>query len=143
MLLELNTAEKLRNNWQYLSAEQIQQLIDEQIVDVTIEAATNQSAMARNYQGTADIRAMYRAFGEFIRPASEYIRVQINPATAYAVAGLIVQMEPAVLAALIQANGGTMPLILPPILPPAPEPVEPTPEEPQPETPTTSETSAD
>ncbi|GAB3975725.1 hypothetical protein GCM10028806_33930 [Spirosoma terrae] len=139
--LVLDTVEMLRANWKFLSPEQIQQLLDDEIVDIVVEADTNQRVISRTYTGQAVVRSNYRflATGEIITPFVDWLpKRTLKPETMYAVAGLIMQLEPDVLADVIVANGGTMPEFKPPIVAvvePESEP-EPTPEpQPQPEEP--------
>ncbi|MEZ0484288.1 hypothetical protein [Fibrella aquatica] len=133
--LELNSAEKWRKAWSYFTPEQIAGFVESGDLSMDFEATTNQSVVYRTYSGTASLRVIYRAFGEVVSPPEAgWQTFNLAPATAYMVTGLILQQEPAVLAALIAMNGGSMPDIKEPIVPViiVPDPVveEPAEEEP-------------
>ncbi|QKZ15182.1 hypothetical protein [Spirosoma sp. KUDC1026] len=134
-MYQLDSAEKLRANWKYLSAEEIQQLLTDEIVDIIFTAITNMQVQYRTYSGRVDVIAYYRyvATGEtIVQKSAETLNV--SPETAYMVAGLVVMQEPGVQVMLVSANNGVMPEIKPPLapivveIPSDPEPID----EPQP-----------
>ena len=140
MQLNLDTAQKLRDNWQYLTAEQITALIDEGVVSVAIRAAINANADWRIYQGRVDVSSYYRAYGEYIAEKAPYATIALDAQTTQNVALMLLQAAPGVYDAFLAANDGLPMEVLPPYIPPVPEPEEipdvPESEEPEaPETP--------
>ncbi|GAB4052585.1 hypothetical protein [Spirosoma litoris] len=117
MQLELNSAEKLRANWKYLTPEQIQQLITDGIVSVAIQAAINANADWRVYTGRVDVASYYRAYGENIAPKKDYTTVFLDAQETQNVALFILQSKPEVYAAFLAANDGVALEILPPYVP--------------------------
>ena len=125
MLLELDSAEKLRANWKYLTPEQITQLITDGIVSVAIQAAINANADWRLYNGRVDVASYYRAYGENIAPKVPYTTVTLNAQETQNVALFILQSKPEVYQAFLAANDGVPLEILPPYVPPVVEPETP------------------
>lgn len=132
MQLQLDSAARLRKNWDELTPQQIQAMIDSGEVDIIFKAITNMTVDYRTYFGHVDVQSFYRyvATGETIIE-KEVIKIPVSPETAYLVAGLVVSREPAVQAWLFTQNGGAMPEIKPPIIPePVPVEIPADPEEP-------------
>ena len=126
MQIDLNTPERLRHNWPYLTSEQIASLETAEVITKQIQHNTNLSGQGDTYTGTVQARAVWvhTATGAFIAEAHGWQTVSVIPAHVYAALGTGISLSLQAQMLLVTVNGGTMPSIMPPasLPPPMPNP---------------------
>lgn len=144
------TFEQYKAIWGFLSSEQKEAYVTSGDVRRIIHATNNQEVLGSNYSlesNKACVQSVYiwgpHDLPQFILgTAHEYDYERIENISAYVtktVLGAGIQLEPRIIQALIKVNGGTMPAILDPVIPPvltAEPSVGVTPEQPSEEDPT-------
>ncbi len=132
------TKDSIKRNWEFLTPEQIADLEARGVIRSIVHATNVQEVFGDVYEGGAAVRRVY-VFGtsrkkeDIVGVHTDWVRIDnINPNNVAQTIGLGVSLEPRIIAALIETNGGNMPAILPPFIPEPEQPVE---EPTEPETP--------
>ncbi|MBN8824435.1 MULTISPECIES: hypothetical protein [unclassified Spirosoma] len=119
--------------WPFLSFEQKEAYVAEGPVRRIIDATNNQRVLGSNYSlpdNRAAVRSVY-IFGPDDEPEMilgtaheyDYERIEgIDPGVTKQVLGAGIMLEPRIIPALVKVNGGTMPVILDPVIPPSQRP---------------------
>ncbi|ARK09047.1 hypothetical protein A6C57_01240 [Fibrella sp. ES10-3-2-2] len=115
--IALDSADKLRALWPLLSQAKKDELLQAGIVGIALVSAMNAGLDWRVYTGRIDVSSYYRAYGEFIAPCTDPQTISLTQQETQDIALFAMQRRPDIYLALVTANGGNPPEILPPYEP--------------------------